>query len=374
MDWNGNRHDERFIYKRVKWSTFGTKDTELEEYSQLTGGSVEYGLYTDMKVTGSFSYAGEAPDTTDLLRVYYQFADDHGEVSEPVALGTFFIASDTVTSTPNGAGLVNSGTITGQSLLKPLKDRLCGLPMTIAAGSNPITKAAAIIKGCGLRVNYPKGTTYRLKSAHTFEPEDSYLTVVNWLLTNCSTPYQSAFVDGYGVVQVQPYEDPTAKMPVQTFSDDERSIMLPSVDRENDIDSSANVVRLYFESDTTAMWASASNMSGSSVSLDVRGNREVTYYEQVDEIADLDALKAMAVTRLKDQASEIEHVTLTHAYVPLAAGDSVSVLYGGTEWSGTVQTMRVNIMPSAQTRTTLRRYASAALEIETDGAVLWAVE
>lgn len=371
-DYTTNRHAERFTYKRVSWADFATQDRELGEYASITGGTIDYGAYTTLKATASLNYTGDAPDTTDLLRVYYSFTDAYGTRSEERALGTFLVGYGSVQNLPAGGKLLQTGTVSGYSTLKVLEDRLCGLPLTIPAGTDPVQYAASLIRSVGLRVNVQQDASGTLTAPHTFEPEDSCLTVVNWCLTNNPMrQYQSAFVDGYGVVQVQPYQDPTARTPVWTFRDDASSIMLPSVSEENEWQTSANVVRLYHESDTEAMWASAENASGSRASLSSRGGRETTYYEEVDEIADLDALKALAVTRLRDRSAEIERVSLTHAFVPIGAGDAIRIEYADRSWSGTVQNMNVTLAPSAQCATQIRRAVSAALAINVDGAVLW---
>ena len=367
MSYTTSRIRERFTYKRVSWADFGS---EVADYGQFTGGTISRGAYTTLKTSAQLTFTGTPPDTTDLVRVYYSFADEAG-VDHSDCLGTFLVGLGSTSYIQNGEGLVATGTITGYSTLKVLSDRLCGLPLTIAAGTDPITAAVSLIQGCGLAVNYPTGTSYALTNAHTFEPDDSYLTVVNWLLTNCSTPFQAVYPDVYGVVQVQPYQDPTSRAAVWTFADGIDSIMLPNVAEENAWQDNANVTRLYYEDETVAMWASASNDSGSRSSLDLRGGRETTYFERVDEIADLTALEALAVTRLKDRASEIEHVTLQHAYAPIGAGDPVAVRYGGSTWSGTVQNMDMNLAPGLMCTTQLRRYVSAALTVTVDGAEIW---
>ena len=372
-DYTTSRTNERFVFKRVRWQGFATTDAEIATYTQFTGGSVSYGLYTTLKATGSFDYVGDAPDATDLLRVYYQFTDANGDTSDMHALGTFFVGADEVTHSPNGNSLLKSGTVKGYSTLKVLQDRLCGLPVTIPAGTNPITYAATLCANLGLRVNYPKGNAYTLANPHTFEPDDSVLEVVNWLLANNSPQYQGATVDGYGVVIFKEYEEPNAKQPVYTFRDDAHSVMLPEVEEENEWQASEDVARLYYESDTGAMWASAKALSGSRASLANRGNREITLYEQIDECADLNALKALAVSRVKDASAEIERVSLVHGFVPLEMGDSASVEYADKTWTGTVQNMEIALAPSAQTKTQLRKYISAALDVETDGGVLWGV-
>lgn len=370
MSYTTSRIRERFIFKRVDWLDFGTTDSEIAEYGQFTGGTISRGAYTTLKTSAQLTFTGEAPDTTDLVRVYYRFEDEAG-TEHTDCLGTFLVGYDTTAYVPDGSGLVSSGTVTGSSTLKVLSDRLCGLPLTIPAGTDPIAYAVGLIRSCGLPCNYPTGTAYALANAHTFEPEDSYLTVCNWCMTNCPTQFQALWPDVYGVVQVQPYQDPTTRSAVWTFADDAASILLPNVSEETSWQGSANVVRLYYEDDTCAMWASAENLSGGRSSLDVRGGRETTYTERVDEIADLTALKALAVTRLRDRAAEIEHVSIGHAFAPIGAGDPVAVIYGGVRWAGTVQNMDITLAPGAMCTTQLRRYVSSALTIQVDGAEIW---
>lgn len=371
MSYTTSRRSERFIYKRVRWSDFANAGgNEVSTYLQFTGGTISRGAYTTLKTSAQLNFTGQAPDTTDLVRIYYTFEDDDGTVHTD-CLGTFLIGAGTVAYAPDGHGLVANGAVTGYSTLKVLQDRLCGLPLTLNVGTDPIAYAVSMIQAAGLPVNAPSSTSYALTSPHTFEPDDTWLTVVNWCLTNCSTQFQAAWPDEFGVIQVQPYQDPTSRSAVWTFADGSDSILLPSVSEESSWEGSANVVRLYYEDEAHAMWASAENASGSRSSLDARGGRETTYYEQVDEVADLAALQALAVTRLRDRSAEIEHVTIGHAFAPIGAGDPVAVKYGGSSWTGTVQNMDINLAPGAMCTTQIRRYVSAALTIAVDGAEIW---
>ena len=371
MSYTTNRSAERFIFKRVRWSDFGTTGgKEVSTYLQFTGGTVSRGAYTTLKTSAQLTFTGQAPDPVDLVRIYYTFTDDMGSESTD-CLGTFLVGYDATSYVPDGPGLVSTGSVTGYSTLKVLSDRLCGLPLTLPAGTDPIAYAVTMIQAVGLPCNYPTGTSYSLGSPHTFEPADTWLTVVNWCLTNCSTQFQAAYPDAFGVIQVQPYQDPTTRSAVWTFTDGADSILLPDVSEDNAWQGSANVVRLYYEDEGCAMWASAENASGSRSSLDARGMRETTYYEQVDEVADLAALQALAVTRLRDRSAEVEHVTIGHAFAPIGAGDPVAVRYGGQSWTGTVQNMDIQLSPGGMCTTQLRRYVSAALTITVDGAEIW---
>lgn len=373
VDFYNHRRKERFTYRCVSWADFAEKDTELYTYTQFTGGNIEYGAYSNLKVSGLFSYTGEQPESVNLLRVYYSFVDADGVQSEEYPLGTFIAVATDASNRPGRSGLVQSGTVTGYSMLKPLSDRLCGVPLTIPAGTDPIEYAADLARSLGLRVNVYHPATYSLQGPHTFEPDDSYLTVVNWCLTNNSTQYQAAYVDGYGVVQMQPYESPTDRTPSLVFANDDKSIMQPEIAESSEWQTAANVTRLYYEDETCAMWACAKNVSGSRTSIDARGGREITYYERVDECADLATLQALARTRLVDRASEIERVSIVHAWLPVNTGDTVQITYDSDTWTGTIQNMSITLAPSIQCQTQIRRAVPATIDVEITGDTLWSV-
>lgn len=367
MNLLGNRADETYTYRRVDWSTWH----EGADLGDVVSGSIELGAFTDLKAACSFSFMGqEAPEQDGLIRIYYSFKDDAGEAAE-FMLGTFLIGFSTVTRMEDRL----SGNADGYSVLKVLSDRKYGMPFTVAAGEYPIAKAVALMEGLGLRVNVGEESSYQLTSDHTFDPDDSYLTIVNWLLT--SADYMAVSPDAAGICQVRKAN--ASRQPVATFEDDENSIMYPEVSTENDWQSTPNVVRAYYEDDTCALWAAASNLSGSKASLDNRGNRELTLYESVSELDGADGasklvnLKAYALNKLLDNSGEIERVSLSHPYVPILPNDAVKVVYGDFEWVGNVTNLRVSLAPSTKCETETRRLTAPTIQTVIDGGILWEV-
>lgn len=367
VDLLSNRTNETYTYRRVDWSTW----QEGQDLGDVVSGSIELGAFTDLKATCSFSFVGtEAPEQDSLIRIYYGFTDDQGEVAE-FMLGTFLIGYSTVSRVEDRL----SGTADGYSVLKVLSDKKYGMPFTVAAGEQPIAKAVSLMEGLGLRVEVGEESSYQLTSDHTFDPDDSYLTIVNWLLT--SADYMAVTPDARGVCQVRKAN--ANRAPVATFEDDDHSIMYPEVSTENDWQSTPNVVRAYYETDECAIWATASNVSGSKASLDNRGNRELTLYESVSELDGEDAaaklanLQTFATNKLLDNSGEIERVSLSHPYVPLTPNDAITVKYGDFDWTGNVTNLRINLMPSTKCDTETRRLVAPTVTVEVDGGVLWEV-
>ena len=377
-DWYGNRRREKYTFRRVAWDWDGSQAgpshlAEGADYGNVTGGSVSLAAFTDAKASCSFDFiGGTPPDTTDLVRIFYSFKDDDGQTGEMV-LGTFFVEyGSTVYEAANGS-LIAKGTVQGTSVLAALINRKLGAPYTVEAGTDAIASADALVKGLGLKTNDPQGS-YAINAPHTFEADDSYLTVVNWLLSSAN--YRAAYPSAAGTVIIEKPEDNRKLAAV--FKDDEQSIMLAEVTQENDWQATPNVARLNYQSDEESLYAVAYNRSGSRASLDARGGRELTYVETITELEGetqqdrIDALEAMAKQRLIDQSSEIEKATLTHALVDgMRPNDPVAIEYSGRTWSGNVVNMEIRLEASTPCTTKLRRFVDNNLTITTEGGATW---
>ena len=369
IDLFGNRAEEAYTYRRVSWPGFA----EGADLGNVTSGSVELSALSDLKATCRFSFdGGTEPGTDDLIRIYYSFADDHGEAAE-FCIGTFFVGYSDTAYRLDGDRLVANGTVSGWSVLKALQDIKLGYAYTVEAGEQAVARAIQLIQGAGLPVSTASESSYELKSDHTFKPTDTLLTVVNWLCT--AAGYQAPYPDAYGTVQITRYVDPSERATVATFEDDESSIMYPDLSVENDWQEIPNVYKLYYDADDLAMHAEARNVSGSKASLDARGGRELSQADSVTELPGETAtemlanLEGMAAARLLDNSQEIERVELSHPYIPLVANDAVSIRYADRSWSGNVQNMRIDLSPATQCDTTIRRFVPASIAVETSGAI-----
>lgn len=374
----GNRANEVYTYRRVDWTTW----QEGADIGDVVDGSVELSAFSDLKGVCSFDYMGtEAPEQDGLVRIYYSFTDDYGERAEYM-IGTFIVcyASNANVADYVGdecVGMRVSGKADGYSVLKVLSDRIYGMPFTISAGQQPVQVAVSLINGLGLRVDVQDASSYALKSDYTFEPDDSYLTIVNWCMT--AAGFAAVSPDPSGAVVVKRYVDPTDRAPVATFANDDESIMYPEVEVENDWQSTPNVVRAFYSTEDVAIYAYAKNIKGSKASLDSRGGRELTLFENVSELDGstsaqmLSNLKAHARTKLLDNSSEIERVRLSHPYIPIYPNDPIRVEYADKVWSGSVTNIKMALSPSTKCDTEIRRFVPSTITVQTDGAVLWEV-
>ena len=367
IDYTGNRHNEKYTYKRVSWDTWA----EHEAYPYITEGSLELAADSDLKVTGSFSFEGsELPDTSDMLRVYYDFDDDNGEHAH-IALATLFISYADVEHTDTISGIKSKGTLDGASMLKALQQKIYGAPFTITANTNAIYKAVTLIKECGLNVEYTPDITV-LSSDHTFDAGATYLDIIEWL---CNTAgYIPAIPDAYGTIQLQPFTDTVNQTAAVSFTNDDNSIMYPELSVANDWADTPNVVRLLYNTDKACIIAEARNMSGSRASLDARGGREQTYYEETSELPDgsakLTSLIDLADAKLRELSADIEYVTISHAYRPLMIYELIQVNYSEMSWSGTLDTLSISLTPGTKCQSKIKRELYDNIQVTKSGQVL----
>ena len=99
---------------------------------------------------------------------------------------------------------------------------------------------------------------------------------------------------------------------------------------------------------------------------------EVTELGGASQSTRISNLKKMARQTLVDNASEIEKLTITHAFVDgIRPNDAVAVEYSDMSWRGNVTNMSIDLSPSTQCSTQLRRFVSNGLTITTSGGAVW---
>lgn len=392
----GNRHNERYTFYRVAWENW----QEHETYDYILSGSIEGSVDAELKITGSFEFEGyETPNVNDLIRLYYSFTDDYDEMfREPVATLVVDYAELNLVNTLGG--VKSSGTLNGTSVLSILQNAKTGKPYTVKKNANAVYQAEIIAREFGLQVN-AEPSSFSLTTDHTFEGGVSYLEIINWLLTSAS--YSEVFPDAMGVLQMFSLSTIQNRKTRQVsdrgllpsnvlypkdtlyprdmiiilfgyeFENNDKSIMFPEIDEANDWQNTPNVVRLLYNLDDACIAAYAKNVSGSRASLDVRGEREITYFEEVSDLGEgskVQILNNLAIEVLKELSADIEYVTFRHAYVPITIFDPIRIKYSNYEWEGNVDNISIDLSPSTETQTRIKRVLSQDIIIESGTEVL----
>lgn len=367
MDLYGNRHEETYIFKRVSWQNF----QELEEYPWITTGSIEYAADTDLKTTGSFDFEGvELPNTSDLMRVYYRYTDDSGEVGT-YPIGTYFVGYSNLQHVDTLQGLKSKGTLEASSMLKALEDPKTGTPYIIQRGKNYIYEAQKIITSFGLQVDYIPDSNV-LTIDHVFDAGTSYLEIVNWLCEQAG--YAEAYPDAYGTIVVKPVSEIQRTLETITLQNDDKSILYPEIEKQNDYQNTPNVVRLLYDAENSCIIATAKNMSGSRSSLSERGGREQTDFEDIGDLPAggslLNSLMALAKDRLIKLSTDIEYVEYEHAYIPMQLYQGMTLIFSELTWTGNIDNYSIELTPGTKVQTKLKREQPQDITIELTGSII----
>lgn len=359
----GNRHGERYDYVRVAWENW----QEHETYNHILDGSIELSTDAETKVTGNFNFEGyDTPDVNDLIRVYYRYLDDkNAEFRDPIS--TLVVSYADLTLMDTRGGVKANGTLNGQSVLSILSNAIVGVPYTVKKNQNVVYVATQIAQEVGLQVN-AEPSSFVMTKDYTFNAGTNKLQIVNELLAMAS--YLPCYPDAMGIIQMK---SSTSQTPVFVFQNDDKSIMLPEIVQKNDWQSTPNIVRMLYNIDDACIEAWAKNVSGSKASLTNRGNREITYYEEIGELGAGDKannMKRLAENKLLELSADIEYVTFSHAYVPISIYDLIEIRYAEYEWTGTIDNMSINLAPSTECQTQIKRTMAQEISIQSQATVL----
>lgn len=318
MNWFSSGRVDTFRFVRVRWGTW----TETEELEGIIGGTLERNDSTAIKASGSLDYILEPALGSDLVRVYSDsYYPPTGERTS-IAQGPYL--ASTPSSTYRGA--IEEGTADLYGVLHVLAEDSFAEPLVVPAGTRAVDKAAEIVREAGLPVVASESPA-TLGSPAVFDDKDtSKLDAVNWLLDFAG--FASAGCDGYGTVLMQPYQDPSLRLPVLALEDDGACIFRSGVVREYDTFDVPNVVVVVCSNaQAGSMTAKAVNDDPQSAFSTVARGREIVRKETVSDIASQEALQAKAEALLAAKTSMVEGFEITHAFVPLEMGDVCSLTY-----------------------------------------------
>lgn len=195
--------------------------------------------------------------------------------------------------------------------------------LTVKAGDNLVDAAVTLLESTGETAISVTRSSLTARTAMTFEPGTSKLTVINDILT--SAGYFSLQVDGMGVFQVVPYVAPEDRAPVWEFVGDEYDVMVPEYRFDQDIVGIPNkaIVVSPGDDEKPGLVGVAKNEDpDSEYSFVGRGGRCVTRTYEADA-ATQTVVTDLAKRRLADAMSPVAHWEVTHAIIPIRGHDVV---------------------------------------------------
>lgn len=322
-------------------------DNKLADLPRVKGGSLNWSIFRDIQGDGSLDITDGAVDVEPNWlshRVQLWHTDRLG-VERPFSIWLV---------TQPGVEVVHPG-LSHLSLRLQDKTQLLNQPIgswvTYAAGTVVTSTVSGIILSRGESRTNVQASTETLTSSVSFEPEDTWLKVVNTLLA--AIGYSSVSADMYGIMGAAPYVAPGDRPLVETYAAG-KAKMLPSYSDEADLSSIPNVVKIISAGDetTAGLIGSASNDDPSDP-LSTANRPEVVVVENVDEATSQGAIDAIAVKRLHELMQVTRRATITHPVDKTQLNDVVK--HGPAGFTGPIVQRGINLALGAVVEDTIRR-------------------
>lgn len=168
---------------------------------------------------------------------------------------------------------------------------------------------------------------HKLYSDFISESNETWLSFLSALMTDAKYKYD---VDEMGRVLFAPVQDISSLSPVWTYTDDNSSILYPSISIDRDVYQIPNVVEVFYSNGAWNYYSVASNNDSNSPTSIVSRGRKITHRvvnPDLVGVATQHQVDEYAKQLLKELSSLEYRVTYTHGYCPVRVGDCVRLDY-----------------------------------------------
>lgn len=313
-DWTKPMQQTYEFYK-VDPVTWGN----ISKLTLVTGCSIDRDI-------GAETLGSASIDTTETISEQYIrtfLVTNQNGIEERFPLGTHLVQTPSI----NFDGKIFNSSLECYTPLLELKDIKPPLGYTIVKGENIMDAAYRIIRDvCRVPV-VPSISKETLFSDFVADPNDSWLSFIISLISMAKFHLE---VNENGNILFSPDVKLEELQPVWTFTDDNSSILLPSVSLNRDLYGIPNTVEVIYSNGGKFLTATVVNDDPNSpVSTVARGR--VVFHRVVNPsipgYIDQDSLNDYAKNLLK-QLSSLEYtVTYSHGYCPVRIGDCVRLNY-----------------------------------------------
>lgn len=308
--------------------------TDTRQITEVTGCTIAYDATVDTLASASIDCS---EDLTDKYVRPYLITVQNG-IRERFPLGTYLC--QTPSRTFDG-----TRSLTTQDCYSPLielKEKTLPLGYSINKNVN-ILEAAAQLTEEGVRAPVVPGeSTKKLDAVFVSDTRDTRFSFLKDLLANAEYHFD---LDDNGRILFAPNQSISSMRSIWTYSDDNSSILLPSVEVSRDLFNVPNVVEvIYSPSDKTyPLYSKVVNKDKKSIVSTVNRGREIIYRDTNPNVAaslTQAQLNEYAKNLLK-QLSSIEYtVRYSHGYCPVRVGDCVLLDYARAGISNTRAVVR----------------------------------
>lgn len=265
-------------------------------------------------------------DATDVLdecyvRVYL-IANQNG-FTEKVALGTYLVQ----TPSTSYDGKSNSISMDAYTPLIELKEGLPPIGYSILKDTNIMDTAYDICR------EHMRAPVVKTNSSKTLYNDFVANIDDTWISFNADLVSNANFklgLDEVGRVIFTPIQDIASLQHRWTYTDDNSSILYPTVTNERDLYGIPNVVEVVYSTDSGSLFSRIVNDDENSPISTINRGREIVYRDTNPSFAGVptqEMLDDYAIQLLRNLSCLEHKITYTHGYCPVRVGDCVMLNY-----------------------------------------------
>lgn len=313
-DWSASMQQtfEYYIVDPVSWK-------DIKQLDNVKSCSITRDLDSDTLGSATIDIDGTIGEC--YVRVY--LITIQNEVREKHPLGTFLVQ----TPSTSFDGKVNTITADAYTPLLELKENPPPIGYHIPKGYNIMEQAYILTDEHARAPAVSPNCDSTLHVDFIAEDQDTWLTFLVALMANARYSFA---LDEMGRILFEPQQDTASLQPVWTYTDDDTSILHPSLTMNHDIYEVPNVVEVIYSEDGTYYYSRVVNDDPNSPISTINRGREITY-----RVTDPDVIGDPTKNKIEEYANQLLRdmsvidytVSYTHGYCPVRIGDCVRINY-----------------------------------------------
>lgn len=270
---------------------------------------------------GSASINVNAPLSECYIRIYLITIQNGFRGKHP--LGTFLVQ----TPSYNFDGKAKNITLDAYTPLLELKENYPPLGYSIRKGENVLNMAYQLTREQARAPIYETSNDCILHTNFVAALNDTWITFLRDLLGNAEYKFG---LDELGRILFVPDQDTRSLQPVWTYTDDNSSILYPSLDIDHDLYGIPNVVEVIYSNGNEYYYGEAVNDDPNSPISTVNRGRRITHRITNPNIPGSPSkaqIQYYAEQMLRELSTLEYTVTYKHGYCPVRLGDCVRLNY-----------------------------------------------
>ena len=270
---------------------------------------------------GSASINVNEPIGEAYIRIY--LITIQNGVREKHPLGTFLVQ----TPSYNFDGKIKNITLDAYTPLLELKENHPPLGYSILKEENIMSIAYKLVREQARAPVFETKNDQTLQVDFVANTDDTWMTFLIDLMANAKYKFG---LDELGRILFLPDQDTRSLQPVWTYTDDNSSILYPSLDIDHDLYGIPNVVEVIYSKENESYYGEAVNDDSSSPISTVSRGRRITYRVTNPDVLGnptQEMIQEFAEQLLREMSTLEYTITYKHGYCPVRIGDCVRLNY-----------------------------------------------